>query len=302
MKTIGQNRAGTHPLERTAPDLIKKIDEVRSRVLDCRRLGLMTSLVPTMGALHAGHGALIERARRESDVVFVTIFVNPIQFDRPDDYAKYTLNLQADIAFCAARGVDFVFAPEVKEMYPSPPDTFVEVPRVSERLCGEFRPGHFRGVATVVAKLFNIVPADAAYFGEKDAQQLAVIRRMVADLNIPIAIVPVPTVREADGLALSSRNQRLSPAERRVAPLLYQALEAARERIASGCRDAAEVKEAGLALLRAEPQIRVEYFDVADAEEMQPVEQIAGPVRVAAAVWLGATRLIDNLRGDNVPA
>jgi pantoate--beta-alanine ligase len=262
----------------------------------------MTSLVPTMGALHAGHGALIERARRESDVVFVTIFVNPIQFDRPDDYAKYTLNLQADIAFCAARGVDFVFAPEVKEMYPSPPDTFVEVPRVSERLCGEFRPGHFRGVATVVAKLFNIVPADAAYFGEKDAQQLAVIRRMVADLNIPIAIVPVPTVREADGLALSSRNQRLSPAERRVAPLLYQALEAARERIASGCRDAAEVKEAGLALLRAEPQIRVEYFDVADAEEMQPVEQIAGPVRVAAAVWLGATRLIDNLRGDNVPA
>jgi pantoate--beta-alanine ligase len=293
--TIAQDETGMNRQESVRPDLIKKIDEVRSRVLDCRRLGLMTALVPTMGALHAGHGALIERARREADVVFVTIFVNPIQFDRPDDYEKYALNLQTDLEFCAARGVDFVFAPDVTEMSPSPPDTFVEVPRVSERLCGEFRPGHFRGVATVVAKLFNIVPADAAYFGEKDAQQLAVIRRMVADLNIPITIIPVPTVREADGLALSSRNQRLSPAERRVAPLLYQALEAAREKIAGGCRDAAAVKESGIELLRAEPQIRVEYFEVADAEEMQPVERVAGPVRIAAAVWLGSTRLIDNV-------
>jgi pantoate--beta-alanine ligase len=295
MKTVAHDKAGMNRQARVGPDLIKQIDEVRSRVLDCRRLGLMTALVPTMGALHAGHGALIERARREADVVFVTIFVNPIQFDRPDDYENYTLNLQTDLEFCAARGVDFVFAPEVKEMYPSPPDTFVEVPRVSEHLCGKFRPGHFRGVATVVAKLLNIVPADVAYFGEKDAQQLAVIERMVADLNIPIAIVPVPTVREADGLALSSRNQRLSPDERRVAPLLYRALEAAREKIAGGCRDATEVKEAGLELLRTESQIRVEYFEVADAQEMQPVEHIAGPVRIAAAVWLGSTRLIDNV-------
>jgi pantoate--beta-alanine ligase len=277
------------------PEVLGKISDVRSMMAGCRRGGRTTGLVPTMGALHAGHGALMERARRDADAVIVSVFVNPIQFDRPDDYEKYTLNFQADLEFCAARGVDFVFAPDAKEMYPLPQLTFVEVSRVSERLCGEFRPGHFRGVATVVAKLFNIVPADAAYFGEKDAQQLAVIRRMVTDLNIPITIVPVPTVREADGLALSSRNQRLTAEERRIAPLLYQALEAARGNIASGCRDAAEIREAGLALLRKEPQIRVEYFEIADEEEMQPVEHVSGPVRVAAAVWLGSTRLIDNV-------
>jgi len=283
------------------PELIQKIVDIRSRVVDCRASGRTTGFVPTMGALHAGHAALMERARRACDVVIVSVFVNPIQFDRPDDYEKYSLNLQADVAFCAARNVDLVFAPELKEMYPSPQHTYVEVPRVSDRLCGEYRPGHFRGVATVVAKLFNIVPADAAYFGEKDAQQLAVIRRMVADLNIPISIVAVPTVRESDGLALSSRNQRLSPAERRVAPLVFKALEAARAKIAGGGRDAAEIKEASVALLRAEPRIRIEYFEIVDAEEMQPVEQFQGPVRIAAAVWLGQTRLIDNVLIDNAP-
>jgi pantoate--beta-alanine ligase len=277
------------------PEVLSKISDVRSMMAGCRRGGRTTGLVPTMGALHAGHGALMERARRDADAVIVSVFVNPIQFDRPDDYEKYTLNFQADLEFCAARGVDFVFAPDAQEMYPSPQLTFVEVSRVSERLCGEFRPGHFRGVATVVAKLFNIIPADAVYFGEKDAQQLAVIRRMVTDLNIPIAIVAVPTVREADGLALSSRNQRLTVEERRVAPLLYQALETARGKIASGCSEAAEIREAGLALLRKESQIRVEYFEIVDEEEMQPVKHVSGPVRVAAAVWLGSTRLIDNV-------
>jgi len=180
-------------------------------------------------------------------------------------------------------------------MYPQPGRTVVEVTGISERLCGEFRPGHFRGVATVVLKLLNIVQPDRAYFGEKDAQQLAVIRRMVEDLNYPVEIVGVPTVREPDGLALSSRNQRLNPQERRVAPMLYRALQAAGMKIAVGCSDPAEAAEAGLDILRAEPQIRPEYFEIVDGQDMQPVTQISGPVRIAAAVWLGSTRLIDNV-------
>lgn len=276
------------------PELVTTIADVRARIADWRH-GRTVGLVPTMGALHAGHGALIELARKEAGVVVVSIFVNPIQFDREDDYQKYTRDTPGDLEFCAARNVDLVFAPDVKEMYPAPPKTYVEVSGVSERLCGEFRPGHFRGVSTVVMKLFNIVQPDTAYFGEKDAQQLAVVRRMVADLDVPVTIVPVPTVREPDGLALSSRNQRLTPDQRRIAPALYKSLEAARAKIALGCLDAAEVKEAGWAILRAEEQIRVEYFEIVDAIEMQPVEQISRPVCVAAAIWMGATRLIDNV-------
>jgi pantoate--beta-alanine ligase len=257
------------------------------------------ALVPTMGALHAGHGALIDRARSDADVVVVSLFVNPIQFDRAEDYERYARVLEQDLEFCGARGVDAVFAPDVAEMYPTPQKTFVEVTGVSEHLCGAFRPGHFRGVATVVSKLFGIVQPDVAYFGEKDAQQLAVIRRMTSDLNLPVRIVPVATVREADGLALSSRNQRLTREQRRVAPILYQALEASRCRVVDGCRDAAEVRETGLEILRAEKQFRVEYFEVVDAEEMQPVARISGRVCIAAAAWLGEmpgeTRLIDNV-------
>ena len=271
------------------------IAEIRALAAEYRQSGRTVGLVPTMGALHAGHGALIDRARRESGCVVVSIFVNPTQFDRRDDYERYTRNLPADLEFCAARQVDWVFAPGAEEMYPAPQNTYVEVPGVSERLCGEFRPGHFRGVATVVLKLLNIVQPDQAYFGEKDAQQLAVVRRMAANLNLPVSIVAVPTVREPDGLALSSRNRHLTPEQRRAAPVLYRALEAAQREIAAGRGLASEVKEAGLTLLRAESQIRVEYFEVVDAAEMQPVERISGPVRVAGAIWLGATRLIDNV-------
>jgi pantoate--beta-alanine ligase len=192
-------------------------------------------------------------------------------------------------------------------MYPEPVLTFVEVTGVSEQLCGKHRPGHFRGVATVVAKLFQIIAPDVAFFGEKDAQQLAVIQKMVADLNIPVRIVPVPTVREADGLALSSRNQRLTPDERRIAPALARALELARERIASGCDNATEVRQAALAELQRHPEFRVEYVEVVDAATMIPVERIGGAVRIAAAAWLGNTRLIDNvycppLTSAHVPA
>ena len=207
--------------------IVRTVAEIRSRLVLPHTRGRIIGLVPTMGALHAGHAALIERARADCGTVVVSIFVNPIQFDLRDDYEAYTIDLMKDVGFCAALGVDLVFAPSAQEMYPAPHSTFVEVEGISEHLCGKFRPGHFRGVATVVVKLLNIVAPDRAYFGEKDAQQLAIIRRMAADLNIPVEIVPVQTVRETEGLALSSRNRRLTEEERRVAPALYQALQAA---------------------------------------------------------------------------
>ena len=251
--------------------------------------------VPTMGALHEGHGALMERARLDSAEVVVTIFVNPTQFDRKEDYERYVSTLDADLEFCRARKVAAVFAPLAEEMYPEPGATFVETPELARYLCGAFRPGHFRGVATVVAKLFNIVQPTAAYFGEKDAQQLAIIERMVRDLNFPVRIVTVPTVREHDGLALSSRNQRLTPEERRVAPVLFRALAEGQGRVANGEASAESVKRAVRNILEREPAVRIEYLDVVDPRRMEPVDPITGPVRLAAAVWLGSTRLIDNV-------
>jgi len=196
---------------------------------------------------------------------------------------------------CRRHGVDFVFAPAVEEMYPQPQLTFTEVTRVSDHLCGSYRPGHFRAVATVVLKLFNIVQPHRAYFGEKDMQQLAVIRRMTADLNLPVAIVPVPTVREPDGLAVSSRNGYLDPEQRKVAPLLYRALQEAEKQIRSGEQDAAKIRAAALRVLGQAPLVRVEYLEVVDPDEMQPVSSVTPPVHVAGAAWLGATRLIDNV-------
>lgn len=275
--------------------VIPSIQELRSALASIRAAGRTIGLVPTMGALHAGHGRLIETARRETGCVVVSIFVNPIQFDRSDDYERYPRPLSSDVEFCSARGVDFVFAPPAQEMYPATPLAFVEVSGVSKHLCGQFRPGHFRGVATVVLKLLNIVQPDRAYFGEKDAQQLAVIRRMVADLNLLVTIVEVPTVREADGLAISSRNQHLSAEERRIAPVLSQALKKAAALIAAGGTLAAAIKQEALRILETRPEVRVEYLEIVDAEDMQPVAEVTGPVRVAGAIWLGKTRLIDNV-------
>jgi len=269
------------------PEVIGSIAGMRTRLSGVGKEGL----VPTMGALHAGHGALMDAARRDCDCVVTSIFVNPIQFDNKEDYERYGRNLEADVAFAGARGVDVVFAPRVEEMYPAGENTFVEVPDVSKGLCGAFRPGHFRGVATVVTKLFNIVQPGIAYFGEKDAQQLAVIRRMAAGLNMPISIVGVATVRDPDGLALSSRNERLTREERMLAPLLFQALNVARREVA----DVARSRAAGLDVLAKEPRIRVEYFEVVDAESMQPVTSAAGRICIAGAIWLGGVRLIDNV-------
>ncbi|HWQ54527.1 MAG TPA: pantoate--beta-alanine ligase [Bryobacteraceae bacterium] len=275
--------------------LIHTIPEMRRAVAEARREGRTVGLVPTMGALHEGHGELIRRARAASGFVVVSVFVNPIQFDRGDDYERYPRTLPTDLEFCSALGADAVFSPSGEEMYPTPQLAFVEVEKVSEGLCGAFRPGHFRGVATVVTKLFQIVQPDCAWFGEKDAQQLAVIRRMTADLNIPVEIAGVPIVREPDGLAMSSRNRRLSPEERAAAPALYAALREAEAAVRRGCTDPDAVRNLALAVLARNPHVRLEYLEVVDEGTFQPVREISGPVRIAAAAWLGGTRLIDNV-------
>jgi len=276
--------------------VVHTIPQVRAAVREARRAGRSIEFVPTMGALHAGHGSLIELARRSQGYLVVSIFVNPIQFNQQEDYQRYPRTLEADRDFCRARGVDLIFAPSIEEMYPEPQRTFVEVTGLTEHLCGRFRPGHFRGVTTVVAKLFAIVQPDRAYFGEKDAQQLAVVRRMVRDLNLPVEIVAGATVREPDGLAMSSRNQRLSPDERRAAAAIYRALQAAGEQIRVGAADPEVARRRALEVLATEPLLRVEYLEVVDPLLIEPVQRIQDEVLVAAAVWAGSTRLIDNIR------
>jgi pantoate--beta-alanine ligase len=255
----------------------------------------VVGLIPTMGALHEGHGALFDAAQRRCSVVVASIFVNPLQFNQTSDYDLYPRVLQDDVAFCAARGVDYIFAPPHDEMYPEPQRAFVEVGEVSEHLCGQTRPGHFRGVATVVLKLLQIVRPRVAFFGEKDYQQLAVVRRMVRDLNVPLQVVGVPTVREPDGLAMSSRNRRLSLKERAVAPYLYKALLAAQQAIACGEREAAAIKCRAAGVLQRAPEIKLEYLELVDPDTIRPVDVVSAPVRAALAVWIGETRLIDNV-------
>ena len=279
----------------------RTVSELRTYLGDLPREDGRLGLVPTMGALHRGHAFLIERAHRECSRVVVSLFVNPLQFGPNEDYARYPRAFDADVALSEQSGADVIFAPDVNTMYPVPQLTFVEVTQVSERLCGEFRPGHFRGVATVVLKLLNIVGPTHAYFGEKDFQQLCVIRRMVQDLNVPVDIVPVPTVRESDGLALSSRNAYLSEAERKAAPILYESLSRAMRLVDAGQRDPELVKAEGKAALMQEPRMQIEYFEIVDVETAQPVQKIASPVRIAAAVWLGRTRLIDNVGASFSP-
>jgi pantoate--beta-alanine ligase len=276
-------------------EIIETIAGVRAWTAGRRRSGGSIAFVPTMGALHQGHARLIEEARKAAGHVVVSIFVNPLQFDRKDDLERYPRTLESDLRMCNELAVDAVFAPSAEEMYPAPPVCTVEVREISDTLCGRFRPGHFAGVATVVTKLFQIVQPDTAYFGEKDAQQLAIIRRLVSDLNMPVQIIGVPTVREADGLALSSRNARLSREERQRAPALYQALRAAQRAIAEGARDAGAVQRLAAGAIPQDATLRLEYLEVVDPRTLQPVETIARPVLVAAAMWAGSTRLIDNV-------
>jgi pantoate--beta-alanine ligase len=276
-------------------ELVETIADLRSQVAS-RRPGGLVGLVPTMGALHEGHASLIRRARAECATVVVSIFVNPIQFDRPEDLERYPRSLDVDTDLCRSLGVDVVFAPTVAEMYPVPLECRVEVGRLADHLCGRYRPGHFSGVATVVLKLFEIVQADRSYFGEKDAQQLAVVRRLVSDFNVPTTVVGVPTVREPDGLALSSRNQRLDPEERQLAPALFQALSEVRAAVAAGATSVADLKQLASSHIPDDGRLRLEYLEIVDPVDLQPVTRITSPVVAAGALWVGTTRLIDNMR------
>lgn len=278
--------------------VISAVAPLRELLREHRKQDRSIGFVPTMGALHTGHRQLMEKARRECDALVVSIFVNPLQFDRPDDLARYPRTFEADRALCQATGVDVIFSPTAGELYPEEQKSFVDVPELTGNLCGSFRPGHFRGVATVVMKLFGIVQPDRAYFGQKDAQQLAVITRMVQDLNVPVTIVPVPTVREADGLALSSRNKHLTRAERQIAPALYRALSVAAAQVANGEHSTAIIRENAIRFLHQHPELRLEYLEVVHPQTLQPITEITGPVLIAIAAWLGSTRLIDNVPAD----
>jgi pantoate--beta-alanine ligase len=260
-----------------------------------RARGERIAFVPTMGALHAGHVSLLSNACEHGDRVVLSIFVNPTQFGPNEDLARYPRDLSGDLAKAAGVGTAVAFVPEAADMYPPEAQTFVEVRKVSQGLCGERRPGHFTGVATVVAKLFGIVRPHVALFGEKDYQQLAVIRRMVADLNMPVEIVGRPTVRESDGLAMSSRNAYLSPEERTRAVAIFQGLSAARARYSDGERRAEALVEAALAVMKSQVD-RVDYVEVRDADSLDSVENLHHPGVMLAAALLGATRLIDNMR------
>ncbi len=254
--------------------------------------------VPTMGALHEGHRSLMRTAREGCQIVVVSIFVNPTQFGPGEDFEKYPRPLARDLAVCQEEGVDAVFVPEVGEMYPADAVTTVSVARLTEGLCGRHRPGHFDGVTTVVAKLFNIVQPDRAYFGQKDAQQAAVIRQMVRDLNWPIEVVVCPTVREADGLAMSSRNAYLSPEQRRQALCLSQALNWAKGRIEAGQRDVSKLTAAMREQIEAAGPCEIDYIEVVDAETLEPKASVQGQCLVALAVRIGPARLIDNVLVD----
>lgn len=275
--------------------VVHTIEAVRSAVAAARQRNLRVGLVPTMGALHAGHGSLVETARAECGFVVVSVFVNPLQFGPSEDFDEYPRTLAEDAVFCQERGADLTFAPAVSEMYPSRQLTFVTVEEVTDRLCGASRPGHFRGVATVVTKLLNIVLPDVVYFGQKDAQQAAVIKRMVRDLNVRVQIGVVPTVREPDGLAMSSRNSYLSAEDRRAALVLYQALQAAASLVTNGEKDAHVVRSYLQTSIEAEPRAKLDYAEVVNPDTMQPVKLIEGAVLLAVAAYFGTTRLIDNL-------
>jgi len=269
--------------------------EMTRMVMERREAGQTVGLVPTMGFFHQGHVSLMRAAREENDFVVVSLFVNPIQFGPREDFREYPRDLDRDVEIAAQAGVDCIFHPRVEDMYPQPYLTYVEVEGVTEGLCGARRPGHFRGVATVVAKLFHIVPAHRAYFGLKDAQQVRVIQKMVEDLNFDIRIVVCPTVREEDGLAMSSRNVYLRPEERKAATVLYRSLRRAEEMVREGRREAGEVLAAVREMLDSEPLVEPEYVEAVDWEGLRPVERLEGKVLIALAARVGRARLIDNV-------
>lgn len=274
--------------------IVTTIEEVRTQVKAWRKDGCSVGLVPTMGYLHEGHGSLISRARKENDKVVVSVFVNPMQFGPGEDLESYPRDLDKDSAYCEFLGADLIFHPEPEEMYTDGFCSYVDMSVLTEELCGLSRPVHFRGVCTVVNKLFNIVQPDRAYFGQKDAQQLAVIRRMVLDLNMDLEIVGCPIVREADGLAKSSRNTYLSAEERQAALVLSKAVKLGQELVTAGETDAKKIVSEMRALIEKEPLARIDYVKAVDGLTMQQIDTVKTPMLVALAVYIGKTRLIDN--------
>jgi len=279
-------------------EIAETIKSVREKVKAARSRGKKIALVPTMGALHVGHVSLIERAVKDCDFVVVSIFVNPTQFCPGEDLQNYPRPLDADLEICKKAGVDVVFTPATEQMYGTANLTWVTVETLTEPLCGRFRPGHFRGVTTVCAKLFNIVQPDIAYFGQKDGQQAIVIKKMVADLNMPLEIVVCPTVREPDGLAVSSRNQYLTQQQKKDAALIYQSLQECRKLIDDGITDTKSIIAEMREILSRAPAIKIEYVSILDAETLEQIAYIDRRVLAAVAVRIGQARLIDNIQVD----
>lgn len=275
-------------------NIYNKVSQVRNQVKEWKRAGLSVGFVPTMGYLHEGHESLIRKAASENDKVVVSIFVNPTQFGPNEDLEKYPRDLKKDSLICAGAGADLIFHPEVEEMYVKDAYTSVNMNGLTDGLCGKSRPTHFSGVCTVVTKLFNIVPADKAYFGEKDAQQLAIIKKMVEDLNIDIQIIGCPIIREEDGLAKSSRNIYLSPVEREAALVLNKSLKVARKAIEAGVKNTSDLKGLIVDMIEKEPLAKIDYVEIVDSRSLKEVDFIEENVLVALAVYIGKTRLIDN--------
>ena len=275
--------------------ICRTVQEVRSASRGARMAGRKVGFVPTMGALHEGHLSLVRAAKKQSEVVFVSIFVNPTQFGPHEDFSKYPRTFDHDCELLQTEGVDVLFAPAVDEMYPKGAITFVTVEGLSDKLDGVSRPGHFRGVTTVVSKLFNIIEPDLAFFGQKDAAQVAIICRMVRDLKSPVEIVVCPIVREPDGLAMSSRNAYLNAGERRQAVILRKSLLRAEELFRTGERRTSELVQAAQKLFAQDPSVRLDYFQIVDPDTLEPVDTISGRALVAVAAYVGNTRLIDNV-------
>ncbi|MEW6100808.1 MAG: pantoate--beta-alanine ligase [Candidatus Omnitrophota bacterium] len=275
--------------------IVHSTRQMRSIAKNLKSKGIRIGFVPTMGALHDGHLSLIEKARKENEIVVVSIFVNPAQFSPREDFKKYPRSLKMDLRLCKKEGVDFIFYPKAADMYPQGYKTFVSVETLSGYLCGKSRPGHFRGVTTVVLKLFNIVQPDIAYFGQKDTQQAIIIKKMVSDLNIPVKIKVMPIVREKGGLAMSSRNAYLNKPRRKDALVLYAALLLGRRLIKKGVSSASRIIKEMKELIKTKRNAKIDYICIVDPESLRPQERIKKGCLIALAVWIGKTRLIDNI-------
>ncbi|WP_372713031.1 pantoate--beta-alanine ligase [Ilyobacter sp.] len=276
-------------------DVLRSVDEIRKKVQQWKKDGCSVGFVPTMGYLHDGHKSLIEKAASENDKVVVSVFVNPKQFDNASDLETYPSNIQGDKDLVTVAGGDIIFAPTAAEMYPDGFATMVDIEGLDKELCGATRPGHFRGVCTVVTKLFMIVAPDRAYFGEKDFQQLAIIKRFTKDMNIPVEVIGCPIVREEDGLAMSSRNSKLSPEERRKALIIIEALNVIKEMVYQGTTDVEELKKEAFRKISTMDIAKIDYFEIVDPDTLEKIDVVKEKALAATAVFIGKTRLIDNM-------